>query len=372
MKVLVNALSVTNASGRHVLQGHLGRLVQWTAGQHEYAILYHANNEDMRHVLGEDLQWIRCPDSTVGWLGRTLWENSAFRTVIIRSGADMVFTPAGTATPGLNVPQVSFAQNPWCLVPGLQRSIFGRCKAAMQRYAYRLAMQQARMMIFNSEYMRSIYRENAGFTEKDSEVVYQGVDDETFQAASVLKGVERRPLRVASVSAMAPHKGVETLVQAVYHVRRDSGVGVELELVGAWPDKPYETRIRKLIAALGLDDAVRIRGHVSQEELDMAYAQARVFCLMSHCESFGIPAVEAQAFGTPVVSSNCCAIPEVCGEGGVFPEAGDVEAVARELFRLITDDAHWCFLSEKARSNAQRFRWDECSKKLLRMFEVVA
>jgi glycosyltransferase involved in cell wall biosynthesis len=365
MRIIVNALSVTNASGTHVLLGHLQRVAQWMDGEHHFLVLHHAANRNLVRDLGGNVEWIECPPSTRHWSVRAMWERGELSRLARRVAADRVFTPSGTVVPGLNLPQVSFAQNPWSLVPGLMRTPTERLKAWLQRNAYRVAMEQARVMVFNSEYMRGAYRANAGGRERGrSEVVYQAIDDATHEAAAAARDVAvRRPNAILTVSVMAPHKGVETVVAALALVRQ-GGVPAELQLAGAWPDRGYERRIRSLVSELGLEDAVHILGHVPSDTLHRLYAEARVFCLMSRCESFGIPAVEAQAFGTPVVSSLCCAIPEVCGAGGRYTAPGNVAGVAQALLDLLTDDRAWRGLSSSARANAARFRWDECSRPL--------
>ena len=90
---------------------------------------------------------------------------------------------------------------------------------------------------------------------------------------------------------------------------------------------------------------------------------------MSQCESFGIPSAEAQAFGTPVVTSNCCAMPEVCGEGGMYAPPGDVEQVADALQQLLTDRGLWDRTSIAARENSRRFVWDEQAGVLFSLLE---
>ena len=62
-----------------------------------------------------------------------------------------------------------------------------------------------------------------------------------------------------------------------------------------------------------------------------------MFCLLSRCESFGIPAVEAQSFGTPALGTDTCAIPEVGGRGGLYSPVDDVEAAANNLIRVLRD-----------------------------------
>jgi len=373
MRVLVNALSVTNLSGRHVLLGHLSRLAEWTNGQHDYFVLYHKANKDICRDLGDNVKWIECSWYTRHWLTRTLWERTLLSSKASGLHMDLLFTPSGTAVPRLSIPQITFAQNPWCLVPEVQKKPLEKIKAALQRKVYKEAMRVSTMMIFNSEFMRQAYRKNAGFNEKASEIIYQAIDEETHKAAKRhRKSVQKKPGQILSVSVMAPHKGVATLVRAVHLLRKFQEINVNLVLIGAWPDHGYEKKVRNLVNKFGLEQEVAFKGHVSREELYRHYAESKLFCLMSWCESFGIPAAEAQAFGTPVISSNCCAIPEVCGNGGVYPEPGDFQSVAAQTTRSLTDDNAWEQLSKAAIRNAAKYRWDLCSKPLMRMFVVIS
>ena len=116
---------------------------------------------------------------------------------------------------------------------------------------------------------------------------------------------------------------------------------------------------------------VEITGRVSRDELYRHYSEAKVFCLMSACESFGIPAAEAQAFGTPVVASQDCAIPEVCAGAGLFGPSGDVAWTANALTQMLSDDTVWQRSSQTAIDNARVLRWDRCAQPLLNMFQVV-
>ncbi|MFI5295179.1 MAG: glycosyltransferase family 4 protein [Thermodesulfovibrionales bacterium] len=373
MRVLVNALSATNLSGRHVLLGHLAKLSEWTQGRHEYVVLFHGMNRDICRDACKNVSWRECPEITAQWAGRLWWEQTNLAAIARKLRVDFVLTASGTITPMLEFPQISYAMNPVPFIKGIDQGIFGHRKSMLQRWGYKKAMKKAVMMLFLSDYMRQMYRNNAGITERASEIVYTGLDEDTFRAGefSTVKD-SKKPFQIICVSVMASHKGIDMLIRSVEFVRRIYKIPAELILVGPWSDHSYEQKIRKLIPELKMDNIVEIKGYASRDDLNKYYAQSKVFCLMSRSESFGIPAVEAQAFGTPVVSSNCCAIPEVCGRGGVYPEPDDIEGTAKAIAKLLTDDAAWQELSEAARQNAERYHWDICSRPLLRMFEIVS
>jgi glycosyltransferase involved in cell wall biosynthesis len=269
------------------------------------------------------------------------------------------------------MPQVVFCQNPWALVPAARRWADAP-KAWLQRAAYRHTMRRASAMVFISRYLQDAYRINAGRREARGVVMHYAAEDATRDRAREWRSRQRDAGRILCVSTMARHKNVETLVRAFELLLRKGHPGASLHLVGSWPDPRYERQIRWRASEAGLLDRIRFVGFVSREELDRLYAESRVFCLLSRCESFGIPAVEAQLFGTPVVCSNVCAVPEICGDGGLFFHPDDAGGVADALHRLLTDDGAWRDVSARALRNAAQYRWTECSEPLRELFTGLA
>lgn len=226
-------------------------------------------------------------------------------------------------------------------------------------------------MVYLSRHLQDLYRRRLGTgIQEGGQVVYTAIDEDTHRVASDRRlDQERQPGLILSVSVMAPWKGIHVVIKALALLHR-RGCRARLRLVGPWPDRLYEASIRQLICLTDLEDYVTIVGKVSKGDLYRHYAQAQVFCVMSKCESFGIPAVEAQVFGTPVVGSSACAMPEVCGPGGLFGPPDDAEGTADLLGRMLEDRGEWEKLSRHARKNASRYRWKACSRPLLAILRL--
>jgi len=360
MHLLIDALSVNNLSGRHVLLGHLRELLAGLGSTWRFTLLTHRQNADIAADAPGGLQHI-CAPITEDWLQRMLWSWRKASTLCDLHAIDLVFTPAGMLSTGFTRPQIVLAQNPWPLMAKMVRGM-GRIKAWLQRRAYARAQKTAALMVFNSHYMKDLYRDCFGPARR-SIVAYQGVDESLF-AASTTGDHEPRPPLVLSVSVMARHKAIEVLVAAFALVVAQVPQA-RLVLAGGWPDYDYRNEISSQINSLGLVDRVELRGHVEHADLLALYREARVFCLPSRCESFGIPAVEAQVCGTPAVVADGTAAPEVTGAGSLVVAQDDVAALANALQRLLTDDALWSEMSAHAHSNAKRYHWQDCSAPLV-------
>jgi glycosyltransferase involved in cell wall biosynthesis len=369
MRVGVDALSITNFSGERVLIGHLANLAAAGRDRHSFHVFHHSGNRKLRRDLGENVEWIECGGAGTRWLRRLAWQALAYGPALERVGAQLLLSSSGSLLPALRIPQVVLAMNPWCFWPEFHRTLADRAKAAMQRHGYRRAQRRAAAVFCLSDYLAAEYRRNASAGPRAGGTLYTGVDDGEFARVGPPKTFAERRMEVLCVSVMARHKRIEDVVDSV-KVLHQGGVGARLALVGPWSDAVYRREIEAKIATSGLAESTQITGGVSEAELARHYAEARVFCLLSGCESFGIPAVEAQLFGTPCVVADVRAPPEVAGPGGEVVPPRNAAAAASALMPLLVDEKAWKQASKRALENVDRFRWARVSAPLLEFVDA--
>jgi glycosyltransferase involved in cell wall biosynthesis len=368
MRIAIDALSITNFSGRVVLLGHLRNMAAAGRGRHSFHVLHHAQNRNLCTDLGDNVEWVECAGVGSHWLRRLAWQTLAMNRRLHRLRADLLISTSGAMVPGIDAPQVVLAQNPWCFFPDFHRTAADRWKARLQRFGYRRAQKRADAVFYLSDYLASAYRDNAGQEPRRGETVYVGVDNGLFASSSEILPFDQRELGIVTVSVMARHKVIEDVIAALA-LLHERGVPAKLALVGPWADAGYRQEIESLIQGKGLSGHVTITGAVDEPELIAHYRRARVFCLLSRCESFGIPAVEAQLFGTPCVVADACAPPEIAGPGGMIVPLADVAAAAKALELLLTDAEAWKANSDRASANVERFRWSSVSAPLIRYLD---
>ncbi len=144
-------------------------------------------------------------------------------------------------------------------------------------------------------------------------VIPNGVDTQKFYPAA--KMASRRELDlpdkrlILSVGELIPRKGFHILIKAL-KLLRDEYHEKDLYLVIIGEGK-YRQELERLIAALGLQEAVRLAGKIPHSDLRRWYSAADFFCLASDREGWPNVVLEAMACGTPVIATNVWGIPEI-------------------------------------------------------------
>ncbi len=161
------------------------------------------------------------------------------------------------------------------------------------------------------------------------------------------------------VGRLKRYKGLETAVQAVAIARR-RGSPVRLAIAGEGDDR---ARLVRLVARLGLTDAVTFLGFVSEAEKRDLMRQAWAVVFPSAKEGWGISNIEAAACGTPAVAADSSGLRESVrhGETGFLVPHGDAGALADALQRLAQHPEQVARLGAAARRFAETFSWDRAA-----------
>lgn len=146
------------------------------------------------------------------------------------------------------------------------------------------------------------------------------------------------PPRLLFVGRVVPSKRVDDLIRVLAYVRRHHLPEATLDVIGATHDVPgYAEALADLAGELGVSDAVRFRGRVSDAERDAAYESAGVYVSMSAHEGFCAPLLEAMSRGLAVVARGAGAVPETCGNAALLVTGPDIPLAGEAVARVLTD-----------------------------------
>ena len=154
--------------------------------------------------------------------------------------------------------------------------------------------------------------------------------------------------RILHISNFRPVKRVLDCVRALAEVRKE--VDAELVMAGDGPDRgPAEQLAREL----GVDEFVRFLG--KQDHMERLIPRMHALHLPSETEAFGLAALEAMACGVPPVATRAGGVPDLISDGvdGYMEGVGDIDAQARRLTELLSNDRLRERVSEAARRTAE-------------------
>lgn len=213
-----------------------------------------------------------------------------------------------------------------------------------------------------------------------------GVDLERFQPipkdlAKVEVGIPEDHRNIIFAGRIERLKGIDTLLKAmalIQHRRPQAVENVCVAIIGGdpWTDDPDDemARLQALRKELGIHDLVTFLGSKDQEILPYYYSAAEMVVMPSHYESFGLVALEAMATGTPVIASEVGGLAFVVrdGETGFHVPSRDPEALAEQIYRLLTDEACGRALGRNALHHAQQFGWPIITEKIMALYAGLA
>lgn len=139
---------------------------------------------------------------------------------------------------------------------------------------------------------------------------------------------------VITVARLEHQKGIDILIEAVARMI-PAHPGWRFAVAGDGVD---EARLKALAREKGVAKHLNFLGRVSRPHLYLRAAD--LFLLTSRWEALPFTIVEAFQAGIPAVATACSGVVELIDDevGGIAP-IGDVAAIAREVTRILSDDA---------------------------------
>lgn len=176
---------------------------------------------------------------------------------------------------------------------------------------------------------------------------------------------------IVAISTIERRKNLPTLVDAFGRLAREHPT-VRLVIAGAAGNDV--AAVDRAIARLPPEAAERVvrTGVVDADTKRWLLANARALAYPSLDEGFGFPILEAQQVGTPVVASTAGSIPQVAGAAALLSPALDVEALAANLYWIVSNDEMHAKLVRRGRANVARFSWERCAEQFTATYEELA
>jgi len=206
----------------------------------------------------------------------------------------------------------------------------------------------ARLVFCSSGFQNQVLAPDSPL-QRRSQAILNGID--VHQLQSVVKPVSSRDY-IVFVAHLRPHKAQDVLLRA-FSTFAHKFPNLDLEFVG---QGPLLLRLEELRKQLHLEDRVHFRGDLPREQALQRIAGARVFCLASRREPFGLVILEAMSLGTPVVATRTGGVPEIVqdGENGLLVEPGNPELLASAICRVLENEQLAKKLAGNARQRVER------------------
>ncbi|MBN2189631.1 MAG: glycosyltransferase [Candidatus Aureabacteria bacterium] len=208
-------------------------------------------------------------------------------------------------------------------------------------------------IIASSNGVRQYLIDKVGIQKDKINVIYNCINVADFRAAP--NPAASDTVSIGALGHLHRQKGYEYLLDAAKMVS-SSDPGARFSIGGSGPLKG---RLQRRIAALGLEDKVRLAGFVDDAK---AYLKTiDIFVMPSLWEGFGISALEAMASGRPVIVSDVAGLNELVedGKSGLLVKPGDASGLAQKISMLCRDRDLRVELGKNAAERAGRFSCGE-------------
>jgi glycosyltransferase involved in cell wall biosynthesis len=388
LRVGINALFLLpgRVGGSEIYIRNLVKWLERVDDRNEYVVFVNKESAGVFTPVTAKMKVVSCPIRASSRPARILWEQIALPIQVKLHKLDILlsagmtapfFCPVRSILVIYDLQHVNMPEN------------FTRLQLFFLKTIIYLSAKRANSLIAISNKVKDDIIRHYNIDGSGISVVYLAADTDIFRPASAadIESVRKRydlPARFILYTASSlPHKNYERLLEAYKKVRdagstrgagssrgadstRGQGEGVKLVLIGA---RDYgHGVIAEKISELGLEADVLFLGWLPFEDVASIYSAATAFVFPSLHEGFGLPVLEAFASGVPVVCSKIAPVTEVAGDAALLVDPLSVDAIAKGISRVLTEDGLRKRLVSAGLARAAAFSWEKTALGTIKTF----
>lgn len=205
----------------------------------------------------------------------------------------------------------------------------------------------------------------------DVNVIHNGV--KCFSPEESLKRASQtrvNPKIITFCGRLVPTKGCDVLIAAFSKLCRvHKYQHISLRIIG---DGSLRSALKEQVNTLKIDDCVEFLGFKQPSEVREILRASSLHIVPSLSEPFGIVALEAMAEGIPVLSTSTGGLQEIVinGWNGRTVPPNDIDALAREIEVMLSDDKQRIKYALNGIQTIQNFSWEKIAKETRATYET--
>ncbi len=316
--------------------------------------------------VNDHIEYIQSSFASGGIVRRMIWSRLRLPALLRQTKARVLYCPGGFVSTFAGEWKTAVAFRNMLPFSDEERGRYPygymRVRLFLLRYIQSRSFRKADLVVFISQFAKSIIDIVVGPRTGRSAVIPHGINDQFRESTTEgSAGVALPEKYVTYVSILAAYKAQVEVVQAWALLRRRRHTEEKLILVGPLYQE-YAAQVRGTIAELGLQDEVILIGDLPYEALPSVYRGAVANIFASSCENCPNILLEALAAGKPVLCSDYQPMPEFGGTAPLYFNPYEPESLAAGL-SILLDDPELCFeLGSKARARSVDFQWKKSAE----------
>lgn len=369
MKIGINLIQYTDIQGIEVFAQNIVREMIALAPDDKFVIFGNQKTASLFAFSGANVRLVVKKFPRLSSLALIVYQQFGLRRAITKERIDVLYCPS-IAHPLFSKKTVVTIHD--CATQRYPDESRGFLNRVYVFFAFISAKRCARRIVTVSEFSKKEIVSVMRVSDSKIAVVSEGVPKLPDVSAGAIASVRTRFSLPENyffyIGNTRPRKNIERLILAFARYRVHGGL-TELVLAGKIDDSLVN--IAALIQKNVLADVVHRIGTFSDEEKVALYRGSRALVFPSLYEGFGLPVLEAQQCGVSVLTSRSSSLPEVAGNGAIFVDPLDVDALADGLADIDTKEDLRREIIVAGYENVKRFSWTMAARRLLAVVRPV-